>query len=146
MAGETGHPPGPCRIYGGTLNADGYGVLPKPVYGSRLAHRAALAEHLGRPVRGVTRHRCHVRACTEPRHLTEGSQAQNIADTVAAGNAAGRFTEVPECIHGHVLAGSNLRVKHYRDGRVERACLTCMRRRNGELAQRRKAARHARSM
>jgi hypothetical protein len=36
----------------------------------------------------VIRHRCHNPGCVNPRHLEEGTQADNVADKVAAGRQA----------------------------------------------------------
>lgn len=148
MAGETptSEALGPCTTYAGTHNASGYGVLPEPVNGSRLAHRAALAEHLGRPVNGVVMHLCDNPPCINPAHLREGTQAENHADMVAKDRQRGGRYAQTTCAHGHRLTPDNVRLKpnpSCRSG-YERICRTCDRRRNSEQAARRKAARAAR--
>lgn len=138
----------PCREYDGTLNAGGYGVLPKPVHGSRLAHRAALAERLGRPVRGVARHTCDNPPCVEAGHLIEGTQAQNMADAVARGRMRGGRYDQTACSKGHALTKENTRLKPNRNCRlgVERVCITCGKEWSRALSARRKQARHDRGL
>lgn len=142
MAGES-----PCLLYAGpTFNSNGYGVLPKEVDGSRLAHRAALAEKLGRPVVGVTRHTCDNPPCIEPSHLLEGSQADNIDDAWQKGRLTGGRGKATHCVHGHEFTPENTAYKAHRSTRSvvnERVCRTCRRRRNAEQAAKRKAARAA---
>ncbi|MBJ7481754.1 MAG: HNH endonuclease [Rhodococcus sp.] len=132
MSGDTTG--GLCIPYVGTINADGYGVLPKAVHGSRLAHRAALAEKLGRPVNGVTRHACDNPPCVNPDHLLEGTQADNMADMSSRSRGAGRFTSVTHCINGHEFTAENTRIKRTaRRGNVdERSCRICNRSRSAK--------------
>ena len=140
MSGET-----PCVLFEGTRNRNGYGVLPKPVNGSRLAARAILAEKLGRPVQGVTRHTCDNPPCINPDHLIEGTQADNVADKVERGRQRGGRYAQEVCKEGHPLTPDNVRRKPNRTCRsgYERVCRTCDRRRHSEAAARRKAARAA---
>src|SRR5690606_32773329 len=137
--------PAGCTPSTGTLNADGYAVLRRPAPGTRLAHRAALAEHLGRPVQGVAMHRCDNPPCINTDHLREGTQAENNADKVAKGRQRGGRYAQTTCTHGHALTPDNTRMKPNpacRSG-YDRSCRTCARRRNSEQAARRKAARAA---
>lgn len=118
-----------CVEYRGARNADGYGVLPVPVDGSRLAHRAALAEKLGRPVQGVARHSCDNPPCINQDHLLEGTQADNIADAVARGrNHGGRWNQ-SHCKRGHEMTPENTRMKPNRQCKsgYERRCIACER-------------------
>lgn len=52
------------------------------------AHRFAFRMAHGRLPVGVSRHACNVPFCVNPAHVFEGTQAQNIADKVAAGRQA----------------------------------------------------------
>lgn len=137
---------GACIEYVGTRNADGYGVLPTPVHGSRLAHRAALADALGRPVDGLALHRCDNPPCINPAHLYEGTQQDNVADAVARGRARGGRHDQTDCVHGHELTPDNVHLKpnpKCRSG-YERACRACRTARSRAQAAARKAARAAR--
>jgi hypothetical protein len=131
-----------CILYEGTKNANGYGVLPWSVHGSRLAHRAALATRLGRKVVGMVLHSCDNPPCINPAHLREGSQAENIADAVARGRTRGGRYDQTHCKHGHELTAENVRVKTRHDGYSERLCLECRRINSQKQAARRKALRH----
>jgi hypothetical protein len=150
MAGETTR--GPCVLYEGTTNGGGYGILPQPVHGSRLAHRAALAEKLGRPVEGHALHHCDTPACVAPRHLYEGSPQDNADDAVARGRARGGRWDQEECKWGHALTPDNVQYATRKGTRPDRPtttmrrCLECRRRQHREQAARRKAARNLRRM
>ncbi|TFC92063.1 MULTISPECIES: hypothetical protein [Cryobacterium] len=135
-----------CDEFTGTRNAGGYGVLTKAVNGSRLAHRAALAEKLGRPVVGMARHTCDNPPCIEPSHLLDGTQAENVADAVARGRTRGGRYNQAECINGHALVDGNVRIKLRHDGYTERLCLECRRINSTKQSERRKAARHERGL
>lgn len=137
-----------CIPYDGAVNEHGYGVLPGRVHGSRLAHRAALAEKLGRPVIGFALHHCDNPPCINQDHLYEGTQAENMADAVRRGRTRGRFTGVVECVKGHPFSGDNLILKNNprcKSG-LERVCRACRTIRNRQQAARRKAARAARKV
>lgn len=136
----------PCVEFEGAKNKNGYGVLPKAVHGSRLAHRAMLAEKLGRPVVGVSRHSCDNPPCINPEHLAEGTHADNVDDKVSRGRQRGGRYNQSRCKWGHELTPDNVRLKRHRTTLgvfMERVCRTCTKRRNIEQAARRKAARHA---
>lgn len=126
-----------CVEHEGTRNADGYGVLPAAVNGSRLAHRAALAAKLGRPVVGVTRHTCDNPPCVNPEHLIEGTQAQNLADAVRRGRIA-RGPRKDTCVRGHDVVAA---------GRGHAGqCNDCRREDAEKQAEARRLARHARGL
>ena len=76
--------PDACHPWRGPVNTDGYGQF-KCDGKTVRAHRAALAEHLGRDVDGCALHSCDNPACCNWRHLREGTQQENIADMDAKG-------------------------------------------------------------
>jgi hypothetical protein len=137
-----------CIEYDGPRNRGGYGVLSRPVNGSRVASRAALAEKLGRPVEGVTRHTCDNPPCVNPEHLIEGTRAQNVRDAVERGRVRGGRYAQTSCSRGHPLEADNLKMKPNaacRDG-FERVCLTCQLASNRRVSERRKRERHKRGL
>lgn len=74
-----------CWEWNGRLNGDGYGVVKhfSRYEGShRWAYRAWVDEI---PPGKVVRHDCDNRRCINPQHLQLGTQADNVADTVARG-------------------------------------------------------------
>jgi hypothetical protein len=74
-----------CWLWTAALFSNGYGAFrvgPKQV----RAHRWAYAHFVGPiPEGAVVMHRCDVRRCANPDHLTTGSQAENQADMTAKG-------------------------------------------------------------
>lgn len=70
-----------CREFVGCLSDTGYGVI--NMYDITVkAPRLAWSIFYGVPVRGdrYIRHRCDNPICIEPKHLTDGTQADNIRD------------------------------------------------------------------
>lgn len=57
---------GPCWEWTGTKNANGYGVSPKSVNGTRLVHRISLMNELGRDLDGMVLHLCDNPPCARP--------------------------------------------------------------------------------
>lgn len=89
---------GPCWVWTGARNADGYGIIrgdKDPDTGKQpllLAHRLALAAALNRPLGEglVACHRCHFRRCVRPSHLYEGTVQDNNNDVWELRRARGR--------------------------------------------------------
>lgn len=85
LARGTPEPNTGCLLWTGYVNAKGYGVVH---VGGRtlLAHRvvAGLADA---PASIVSRHSCDQPGCIEPRHVTPGTVADNVADMHARGRA-----------------------------------------------------------
>lgn len=138
-----------CHEFEGARNNAGYGVLPREIGGSRLAHRAALAEHLGRPVEGVVRHICDNPPCINPDHLIEGTQKDNINDAVERGRVKGGRYAQTHCKNGHELTPENVQIYEKQSTRTVaqcRRCLECRRIANQKQAAKRKEARHERGL
>jgi hypothetical protein len=74
----------PCRVWTGSVNNGGYGSI--SLRGRKLAvHRLGFLLGNGAPPKEQANHRCHVSRCWEPGRPYGGSQAQNVADAIAAG-------------------------------------------------------------
>lgn len=137
---------GACWEWSGPKNSAGYGIMPAKRFGTTLAHRAALALEIGRPVDGLAMHLCDNPPCCRPSHLREGTHADNSADAVSKGRTRGGRYDQTHCIRGHELTESNIKRVVRSDGYNERRCISCKREDSKKMAERRKAARHERGL
>lgn len=75
-----------CWLWIGGIEPDGgYGRFRRDDASLIAAHRWSYLASRGALIEPVVRHHCDVRCCVRPDHLVEGTQAQNIADTVRRG-------------------------------------------------------------
>lgn len=78
-----------CWLWTGGLTPDGgYGRFRSSPIGVMSAHRWSYLAAYRTADQPVIRHDCDVRCCVNPGHLRIGTQADNIADTIARGNWA----------------------------------------------------------
>lgn len=96
-----------CRLWEGYLNPrTGYGEIH---VGGKVesTHRAAFQAFVGDPAGKHVLHRCDVRSCINPYHLFLGSNADNIADSVAKGRRKGVPRKRPFGLRYNVPAGAH---------------------------------------
>lgn len=122
---------GPCWLWTGSLNANGYGTIHR---GDRQAgtHRVVVelnGESI--PEGHEVDHLCRVRHCVNPAHLEVVTKAENIRRGFSPPGMNSRKTHCPK---GHLLDGDNL--LNIDDGR--RHCRIC----NGDRYRRRPLPTH----
>ena len=77
-----------CWLWTGRLSG-GYGVFDYGG-GSQLSHRISLATTAGRWPEQCVLHACDNKRCVNPKHLSEGTHADNNRDRAAKGRSAKR--------------------------------------------------------
>lgn len=88
MFAKTKQVPGGCWIWQGAKNGAGYGTvgLGSRVLGKGLVHRVSYELFVGPiPTGLLVMHKCDVRLCWNPMHLTCGTYQENSDDAVGKG-------------------------------------------------------------
>lgn len=120
-----------CWLWQGGADHRGYGSFWRDGKG-RLAHRESYEMHVGPIPSGMQLdHLCRTPRCVRPDHLEPVTGRVNLlrGSGFAAVNAA-----KTHCIHGHLLAGDNLRI----DREGKRRCEECRRERNRRWRERKR--------
>jgi HNH endonuclease len=112
-----------CLEWKGLLDDDGYGRVKVKNQDSR-AHRAFFQIWHGKTLSPSTvlLHSCDNPRCFNPGHLSEGTQAQNVADMDEKGRRVAASSLRTHCPMGHEYTEANTVV--YRDGK--RRCRVCL--------------------
>jgi hypothetical protein len=77
---------GPCELWTGTIDKQGYGRAVSATGEQSHAHRVAWENAYGQlPADVLVRHKCDTKACVRLDHLIEGSTGQNSRDAVIRG-------------------------------------------------------------
>ena len=124
-----------CWNWLGALNRGGYGVigLGGRREGTALAHRVAYGLYNGDPGERCVMHSCDNRRCVRPSHLSLGTYADNNRDMALKGRAKNQNTEKEVCRRGHLLDGSNVRLRTNGTRRC-RLCATLIQRERRRMA------------
>jgi len=108
FAGIVGAAEDDCWEWSTDLNKDGYGRF--NLGGQKvLAHRFAYALMFGDMPKGlVSDHSCRNRRCVNPWHIEPVTNVENVLRGESLFAQKKRWTH---CMRGHLLAGSNLRIR-----------------------------------
>lgn len=94
-------PFGECLEWQGAKDANGYGRVSRVTYGESLAHRAVYRHAIGPVPEGLgLLHECDNPSCVNPKHLTPGTQLDNMRDAKLKGV---RLGEIPKKVSDEVL-------------------------------------------
>lgn len=84
--------PDECWLWIGARNGENYGQLKIGRYRKVMSHRVVWAQANNIPLAlcddKIIRHTCDTPLCCNPRHLIEGTHADNVADRVKRGRSA----------------------------------------------------------
>lgn len=122
----TPEPNSGCWLWLGYGTANGYGSL--RIDGKHvLAHRAAYELYKGPIPAGLDLdHLCRVRCCVNPDHLEPVTRSVNLR----------RGIEARGCKNGHAFSADGFAMIRRADGRFERRCKLCHRKRNRDAKRR----------
>jgi hypothetical protein len=109
-----------CWKWKGWKTSKGYGSV-KINNKKYRAHRIAYELVKGKITSELIMHKCDVRDCVNPLHLSQGTNADNMRDMSIKKRGRNGNSNKQLCINGHSLSGDNLQIRS--DGK--RQCVTC---------------------
>lgn len=110
---------GPCWVWTGYTNADGYGKLCRGTT-TYAAHRVAYFGMVGEIPNGLELdHLCRNRACVNPDHLEPVTHHVNV---MRGSGLAAKHARRTSCSEGHELTPENTYIPPRGDGRYCRTC------------------------
>lgn len=110
--------PGLCWTWIGCLNSRNYGCVSAGNGIIKLSHRIAYETYKGNIPDGFqVDHLCFNTKCCNPEHLDAVTPKVNAERS--------RKATKTHCVHGHPLAGDNLRIKRTANGLGQRQCRVC---------------------
>jgi hypothetical protein len=118
---------GDCLLWNGPVNNKGYGSVTRSDGGSRLVHRIVAEEHGLVDDNTITLHSCDTPRCCNPEHLSGGTQADNIAESIERGLFVFK-APLTHCKRGHEFTPENTRITGTRRIRQCRECARIRRR------------------
>ncbi|MEH0555992.1 HNH endonuclease signature motif containing protein [Streptomyces sp. B21-101] len=111
---------GPCHVWTGSTDGDGYARFWLDGRNRRAYHVAYVAAHGPIPAGHDVDHHCRNRACVRGSHLRALTHRDNV---LASGNVAAYRAAQTHCVNGHAFDAANTRRR--KDG--TRACRACER-------------------
>lgn len=137
-----------CWFWDGSLTVEGgygqFGIKRDGKWRTVRAHVYSYEAFVGLKPQGETRivvmHKCDVPSCVNPRHLTVGTDVDNMQDAISKGRMIPGIANrsLTHCKNGHPFAGTNVVQRGNR-----RHCKTCNRRRTAEYRARKEAVCHS---
>lgn len=122
------------QAYKDSMGYGAFAVNGKP----RLAHRVSYVIEFGAIPEGKhLDHLCRNPSCVNPGHLEPVSQKENSLRGVGVGALNKIKTH---CNYGHEFNDSNTRIEIKRNGKEQRQCMACRRRRGNESYARKRRA------
>lgn len=118
---------GECMEWQGNKDKDGYGEVRRRGV-RKKAHRLSFLLYYGALTPGLqVMHSCDNPSCINPKHLSEGTCADNMRDKAKKGRCAQQL--ITHCPQGHEYVARDTRVSKsgVRAGRIHRLCHLCQR-------------------
>jgi hypothetical protein len=116
----------PCIRHKGFIGSNGYGRVYDPGLKRQVsAHRFAIGAKPGDP---PVLHACDHKWCVNPKHLSFGTQRQNVHDAIERGLFDEYWSRVnTECPNGHTYEDGTYSMRKGNNGKLHRRCLICHR-------------------